>query len=155
MRNIRNTVIYLTVFLFLFFLVLYDTLTPLLESHPIIGTLTFIFIYIVLVKKFVQGNSLTRNPTMFLRRALAWFFIFLAGELILYPFILEKDGTIHTDGNLKVSADYVAYELTPKQLPYIVRYYMVYVLYPVALLMLSYKLFPNEREFNSAVGGIV
>ena len=155
MRNFKNTIISLMVFLFLFFFLFYDTLTKVLEAHPISGTLAFIFLYIVLVKVFVQGSSLTRNPKLFLRRALAWFFIFLAGELILYPFMLEKNGTIHTDGNLKISADYVAYSLTPKQLPYIVRYYMVYVLYPVALLMLSYKLFPNDREFNNAVGGIV
>lgn len=131
-KHERNLIIGIFVALAIYFGFLIDKFYLIAETNITLYYIIFLIVYASLVLKYIFEINLFNN----LRILFAWAMVYLAGDTIFPPILIDKI-TLPTNLPMvaKFSSDIFIYNLMPDFLPHIYKYYGTYVLIPSLLLI--------------------
>lgn len=137
--------------LFIVFYLIISVLIPFLQTNSIqYSFLVFILVYVVFIMMFVFSNErLTFNYI------LAFVFVMLAFDIVMPPFLIDKEtGIVNAPNESLVSSDVFFYMLLPSFLPNQIKYYIVYVFVPVLLLFIARYLISEHKFYELIKRGV-
>jgi hypothetical protein len=151
--NIQNELkafIILIVLLSVWFYVILDYLSPVIYNNIIFAYTIFIMLDTYLVCKYILFVGEKFNG----RKYFSLVLIFLATDIIMFPYLIDKSGIVATESGALMSSDVFIYKLLPDFIFPLAKYLLVYVLVPALLLMVARGL-TTRRWFWQHVGGNV
>ncbi len=132
----------LTVGLFAWFAWLYPMMKTWIASNAFMAFFIIMGIYLYVVMEYIFKISPLKNPTKFL----AFFLIWMAFDIVVFPYLVSPAGLISTDPNIYTSSDVVVYNAIHQTGD--IGYYMTFVLVPIALLYAARKLLSQKSFFG-------
>jgi len=130
--------------LFAWFSFLNEIYQSFFSGNTFFGYLIFISVYVYVVMEYIIGIRID------LEHFIAFLFVFLAFDIILYPILIPKAGPPNLTFDQSLSSDVFIYNLLPSNFPHMIRYYITYVIVPTFLLIAA-MLIVGKRKFHSFV----
>lgn len=126
-----------------------NIVSPFIQTNFMIAYLIFIVADTYLVMKYV----LLINPIQNWEKFIALIFVFLAMDIIMYPYLVTTTGLLTDNPSATMSSDVWIYKMLPISIPDFVRYLLVYAIIPALLLMCARSLTTKKWFWSTLRNG--
>lgn len=136
--------------LFIFFGFFVDKFFSLASSNVQLYYFMFLFVYGFFILKFIfEENGFTNLRTLF-----AFILIFLSTDVLAPPILISKNIIPNLPIEAQFSSDLFLYNLLPDFFTHMIKYYFVYVVFPLAFLIIAAILLHKKKFTDFIKGGI-
>ena len=143
----RIILISIMVFLVLWFTVGIQYFYNISSNNSSLFYFLFLLGYTLLINKFVFNDGFN------FKKVFSLFIIILISSMLLPPYLITIDKVPEVSNNLRYSGDVFIYSLLPLTWNHAVKYFLVYIIIPILLLMLLAYLNDKNRFVNLLKNG--
>lgn len=122
------------ILLTLWFGIFFDQIIEWATQNYIFAYGVFLLGYVFLIMKYV----LEIDPLKSLKKYVAFLLVFLAGDIVIFPYLIGKTGPVTTNAGANLSSDVFVYN-------FINNFYLTFIVVPLVFLVVARMLVKKER----------